>query len=51
MPPPHPLDVRMGKLQIDNRVTVTGEARATSSITQIERPSVSSDGGLAVGRP
>ena len=50
LPPPPPQKIDLGAQRVDVKVQVQGGGTATANVTQTEAPSVSSDGGRAVGR-
>ena len=50
LPPPPPQKIDLGAQRVDVNVHVEGGGTATANVTQTQAPSVSSDGGLAVGR-
>lgn len=50
LPPPPPQKIDLGAQRVDVNVHVEGAGTATANVTQTQAPSVSSDGGLAVGR-
>ncbi|WP_279110624.1 phage tail tape measure protein [Bartonella apis] len=50
LPPPPVQKIDLGAQRVDVNVHVEGGGTATANVTQTQAPSVSSDGGLAVGR-
>lgn len=50
LPPPPPQKIDLGAQRVDVKVQVLGGGTATANVTQTQAPSVSSDGGRAVGR-
>lgn len=50
LPPPPPQKIDLGAQRVDVKVQVQGGGTATANVTQTQAPSVSSDGGRAVGR-